>query len=78
MEAASLLSTAYLEELMHERALHGLVVAAAGKPLLQDCLALAAEAATDPGAREQQVRVQDHHPCISSGSMRPEGRSIST
>ena len=39
-----------LEELMQESALHRFVTAAAAKALFQHCLALALEAATDPGA----------------------------
>lgn len=48
----------YLEELMQKRALYGLDPAAAPKALLQHCLAMAAKAAADSGARQQHIWAQ--------------------
>lgn len=57
---------AHLEQLMQQGPFHSLVTAAATKPLLQHSLALTLEAASDPGAGQQQVWVQDHHACMIS------------
>ena len=67
----------HLKDFVHEGALHSLVIAAASKALFQHRLALTAEAAADPGARQQQVWMQYDHACATQSCMTVSHEALS-